>query len=93
MPANTSQTGIIVVGSPVNGKLLPVGAEQALQRPRVFATSTILGGAEAHSPIAPPKVTPKVTPKKPSSYTTRAQAMVTRIQGPVVVFGSSVYRV
>jgi hypothetical protein len=34
-------------------ELLTVGTEKALQRPLVLVTSAILGGAEAHSHIAP----------------------------------------
>ena len=42
MPANTSQTGISVVGSPVNGKLLPTCPERKpFSAPRVFATIRI----------------------------------------------------
>jgi hypothetical protein len=42
-------------------ELLSVGAEKALQRPRVFVTSAILGGAEVHSHIAPKLPSPKHT--------------------------------
>ena len=48
--------GFFVLGLPGNGKYLPVGAEKALQHPRVLATSVMAGGAEARSLIAPPKL-------------------------------------
>jgi len=60
-----------VLGFPGNGKCLPVGAEIALQRPQVLVTSTMAGGAEAHSHIAPSKLLSKDSSETTSSPTSK----------------------
>jgi hypothetical protein len=54
--AETHKTVNLSVTSPVNGRFPTDGLTR--RDPRLFATSAILGGAEAHSHIAPPKLAP-----------------------------------